>query len=86
MQVINQLEKVMIKNKDTLHMNYYKIEGLINKDDQDYTHFQQLFGYKCNYTRDPCDTKYLMEVYIPILKVAGKKKIVKKFMSQPGKQ
>ena len=59
-------------------MLYNKIETLINKDDQDYSNIFHLFGYKCNYIRNPDSTKYLMEVYIPILKRDGLRKIRKR--------
>lgn len=56
-------------------MNYYRIEQLINKDDQDYKNFSQLFGYKVNFVRDPNELRYLMEVYTPIYKKDGNRKI-----------
>lgn len=70
-----QLDKILLKSKDSMHMMYNRIETLINKDDQDYSNIFHLFGYKCNYIRNPDNTKYLMEVYIPILKKDGVKKI-----------
>ena len=59
-------------------MLYNKIETLINKDDQDYSNIFHLFGYKCNYIRNPDNTNYLMEVYIPIQKRDGLRKIRKR--------
>ena len=56
-------------------MIYYRIETIINKDDQDYNNFAHLFGYKCNYIRNPDNVKCLMEVYLPILKKDGQRKI-----------
>ena len=58
-----------------MNMIYKRVETLINKDDQDYNTIFHLFGYKCNYIRNQDSSRYLMEVYIPILKRDGLKKL-----------
>ena len=56
-------------------MFYKNIEWLINEDDQHYNFLARSFGYKSTLFRPQKNPELIMEVYVPILRAKGLKKL-----------
>lgn len=68
----------MHKVKDSINLMYKRVEALCDHDDQDYNYLARTFAYKCQFIRDPQRVKYLFEIFVPINKYKGNKKLKEK--------
>ena len=58
-----------------MNLMYKGIEIDIDEDDQTLKHLNKRFGFKCQYVRDPKNIKYLLEVFVPIVRMKGEWKV-----------
>ena len=68
---MQKIEKIVEKVKDKHSLYYYRIDTIIDEDDQDYNDLSRKFGYKSQLIKDPIYQKFAMEVFMPILKKKG---------------